>query len=291
MKKSRFLLISVLSTLIFTLIFASIAFAQGGTNDEAVTAVETKGAEANQPSKVDHALFGPSVSGVLDNSSPIWDRIFGGAIDVGCNATMTDSSNDGQYYADIAFQVTDSNPITVEVNGAGTSIGDTVIAIYCDPFDATMPMVNVVAYDDDGGAGTLSAFTAVDNISLTVGNTYHLILSTYSGGVAGTYQVDFSDNVVLGTAGAGSLSCGTTVGFDNGIPTDWAVTNNSTITNVFWTNIAGCGEAGNWTGGAGDAACASSDLQNGGSGLYDTEMWSNPFDLTGCRHCHLRLPR
>jgi hypothetical protein len=69
--------------------------------------------------------------------------------------------------------------------------------------------------------------------------------------------------------------------FDDGIPSDWTVANNAASNPVVWDSITACGESGNFTGAAGEAACASSDLQGGGSGLYDTELWSPPIDLTG----------
>ena len=76
-----------------------------------------------------------------------------------------------------------------------------------------------------------------------------------------------------------SLQCnGPTVDFNVGIPADWTVTSGGN-TNVFWTNLASCGEGGNWTNGSGDAACASSDMQGGGN--YDTELRTPPIDLAG----------
>ncbi|HSH02163.1 MAG TPA: hypothetical protein VLL52_06540 [Anaerolineae bacterium] len=69
------------------------------------------------------------------------------------------------------------------------------------------------------------------------------------------------------------------VTFNAGLPTDWVTATTGTNTNVFWTDLAGCGEAGNYTGGSGDAACASSDVQGGGQ--YDTQLWSTSVDLTG----------
>jgi hypothetical protein len=48
---------------------------------------------------------------------------------------------------------------------------------------------------------------------------------------------------------------------------------------VVWTTIAGAGESGNYTGGAGDAATASSD--SAGAVQYDTEMRTTSIDLTG----------
>jgi hypothetical protein len=91
-----------------------------------------------------------------------------------------------------------------------------------------------------------------------------------------------TDTAVVIVGEPASLVCnGSPVGFDTGIPLDWTVVNNAAGNPVEWSNIAGCGESGNYTGGTGDAACASSDLQGGGSGLYDTELWTPPFSLEG----------
>ena len=70
------------------------------------------------------------------------------------------------------------------------------------------------------------------------------------------------------------------IDFDTGIPGDWVVVNNVGGNPVEWTDVAGSGEAANYTGGAGDAASASSDLQGGGSGMYDTELRTPPIDLS-----------
>ncbi|MEW5986508.1 MAG: hypothetical protein AB1791_07745 [Chloroflexota bacterium] len=73
------------------------------------------------------------------------------------------------------------------------------------------------------------------------------------------------------------------VTFDAGIPADWTVIDNEG-NGVVWTGTGltgyptDCGET-NYTGGAGGAACASSDVA--GVLEYDTELLSPAFDLTG----------
>ena len=47
--------------------------------------------------------------------------------------------------------------------------------------------------------------------------------------------------------------------FDAGIPGTWSVVDNAGG-GVIWSNLAGCGESGNFTNGSGDVACASSDV-------------------------------
>lgn len=76
-----------------------------------------------------------------------------------------------------------------------------------------------------------------------------------------------------------TLTCnGPIADFDTGIPSGWQVIDNEGF-GVVWTTIAGSGENGNYTGGAGDAATASSD--QAGAVQYDTELRTTPFDLSG----------
>ena len=79
------------------------------------------------------------------------------------------------------------------------------------------------------------------------------------------------------------LSCnGGTIGFENGIPGDWQVVAAGASPQVLWTSIAFAGEGGNYTGGSGEAATASSVAQGGSSGgLYDTALRTNSFSLEG----------
>jgi hypothetical protein len=65
--------------------------------------------------------------------------------------------------------------------------------------------------------------------------------------------------------------------FDAGVPGSWTVIDNEG-TGVSWSDIATCGEAGNFVNGNGDAACASSD--SFGAAAYDTELLTPSMDLT-----------
>ncbi len=76
-----------------------------------------------------------------------------------------------------------------------------------------------------------------------------------------------------------ALACNdAAIGFDTGIPSGWQIVDNEG-SGVVWSDIAGSGETGNYTGGAGDAASASSDRF--GVAEFDTEMRTAAFDLTG----------
>lgn len=142
------------------------------------------------------ASFNPALDGVLSFESGTYDRIYNqGNVNTECGAEALDSENDGMFYDMICLQVDDNNPIELVVDPQGTDITDTVLTLYCSPFDPTHPEQNVVAFDDDGGMGTLSAFTAADNITLTEGHEYWLVVSTYGAGMTGNYLIQRSSNV------------------------------------------------------------------------------------------------
>ncbi len=67
-------------------------------------------------------------------------------------------------------------------------------------------------------------------------------------------------------------------GFDNGIPAGWSVQTNEP-NGPQWSSIAGCGEAGNYTNGTGEAACVSSDQF--GAAEMDTSLVTPLFSLGG----------
>ncbi|MEI2688244.1 MAG: hypothetical protein V9H69_00455 [Anaerolineae bacterium] len=68
-------------------------------------------------------------------------------------------------------------------------------------------------------------------------------------------------------------------GFENGVPpAGWSIQTNEP-NGPQWSNIAGCGETGNYTNGTGDAACVSSDAF--GTAEHDTSLVTPLFDLSG----------
>ncbi|MEO8276224.1 MAG: hypothetical protein ABI639_08380 [Thermoanaerobaculia bacterium] len=77
---------------------------------------------------------------------------------------------------------------------------------------------------------------------------------------------------------------GPTTTFSNGIPTgwtsyDWLALATLPDSDVDWGDLAACGEAANFTGGAGDAACASSAMVD--PQAYDTQLRTHSFSLAG----------
>jgi len=117
-----------------------------------------------------------------------------------------------------------------------------------------------------------------------------LLIGGTVGGTNGTHSNFFVDDVSINdntpTEGMPSvctpvlhnIACNAgTVGFEEGIPGTWTVTDNTGL-GLVWTNIAGSGEPGNYTGGEDDAASVSSDIY--GPADFDTELISNVFSLS-----------
>ena len=159
-----------------------------------------KDPEPEMASQVVGPLLGPIVNGTLDGSDPTFTRPdLSAAVTVNCASAWSPNPFGGGFrYEAHAFHVTNTSPIQIEVNASGTAIGDTFLVVSCQPFNAATPTVNGVISDDDDGAGNLSAITLADNVTLTPGKTYWAVITTYSSGFTGAYQLDFSDNVALG---------------------------------------------------------------------------------------------
>jgi hypothetical protein len=142
------------------------------------------------------------VSGSL-NGAPTYDRIFGSDVDPNCNAISSFSASGvGVPYA--VFEVHTNNPagenMSCSVNVGGTDVEDTVMSLYCSPFDPDNADQNLVAYDDDGGDGLLSAITPADGAYMEPNRSYYVVLAPFDnltiGG--GNYQLDMGGDIALG---------------------------------------------------------------------------------------------
>ncbi|MEP1447218.1 MAG: M4 family metallopeptidase [Paraglaciecola sp.] len=160
---------------------------------------------------------------------------------------------------------TDFIEVSIDGNAIGTVTCDTTDGNYVEQVLSTVPY-------NDGGVHTLA-----------IGGTV--------GGTNGTHSNFFIDDVVLEdnipkpampsvcTEIVTDIACNTApVGFDDGIAPSWSVVDNAG-TGVVWSNIAGSGIGGNFTGGSGDAATANSDANFFTD--FDTELHSNSFSLAG----------
>ncbi len=142
------------------------------------------------------STLNPPVAGSLTTSSGTYDRIYtSGGVDAQCGAEAFDSANDGMYFDVYCLQVDDNNPIDLILDANGTKLADTVLTLYCSPFNPTQPQLNVVAFDDDSGESTLSAITAAQNVRLVEGQEYWLVISSYGANMTGDYVIQKSSNV------------------------------------------------------------------------------------------------
>ncbi|MCP4573828.1 MAG: hypothetical protein GY838_15835, partial [bacterium] len=84
---------------------------------------------------------------------------------------------------------------------------------------------------------------------------------------------------------AAELACGSPPeGFESGLPPGWTSAGNSPVS---WGTLAACGEAGNFTGGVGDAACVSGSLAE--PGAIEAELRTSSFSLAGVTTARLEM--
>ena len=152
-----------------------------------------------EPDNRDYVMDQPSrivIAGELTAASPTFHRWRPASYEdlgLNCDLVMTSDYSTEPHYDQYCFNVSTSDPVEFVVTDADF---DTVIYIYCDPFDALDATENAVFMDDDDGAGLLSAIVATDGVTLNPGDDYWFIICSYSSTV-GTYSVSTSDNVAL----------------------------------------------------------------------------------------------
>jgi hypothetical protein len=148
-------------------------------------------------------------TGVLDAQSPVWDRIDETTVaDPQCSASAPDSTANGVSYAVLEIEVGAPENLVAEVVDGGSSIDDTFLALYCGTFDPQNPLAGLVAADDDDGIGFLSALSATDGIALSPGQRYSLVLTTYSPGTFGTFEVQLASPTAFFVPEPGALGLG-----------------------------------------------------------------------------------
>jgi len=109
-----------------------------------------------------------------------YDRILTGDVQNDCTATSTVSGvGVGIEFAVIPINSPTGATLVASLDNPGTDIGDTVLSLYCDPFESTMPQANLVAYNDDA-VGLISAFDGGEGIVLAPDTTYFLVVSLFS---------------------------------------------------------------------------------------------------------------
>lgn len=152
------------------------------------------------------------IAGELTATTPTWHRWRPNSYDelgLNCDLVMTTDYTTEPHFDSYCFNVMDSEPVEFVVDSADF---DTVIYIYCDPFDPAAPTENAVYMDDDDGVGLLSAIVAANGVTLTPGHDYWFIICSYSSTI-GAYSVSTSSNVELcGSVPVSETSWGTIKG-------------------------------------------------------------------------------
>ncbi len=175
------------------LMVAVVAFGQSLAEIEKQRQIELQGPPQDFVLGEENVLA-DTYSGELSAASPLWDRVYACNVSPSCSATCSDSSQNGEYYEVIPIEVT--SPENLECAVTASAISDTTMYVYCDPFNPAAPLANVIAWDDDDGSGNWSAFTAADGVLLQPGQTYYVVLSTFSPAVTGTFTIGFTSATV-----------------------------------------------------------------------------------------------
>lgn len=152
-------------------------------------------------------------TGRIDSLSPTWDRIEATTpANPTCGMPSIDSQHDGVSYNAFPIRATIAESLVVDVPADGTTLDDTVLALYCGAFDPANPAANLVAYDDDDGDLSLSRFTEDDGVILEPGVVYWLVLTTFAPDDVGSFEVRLESSTVAfvgshersGSLGSGS---------------------------------------------------------------------------------------
>ena len=136
------------------------------------------------------------LEGQLDAQSETWNRVKDTppATPATCGIDSDDSYNNGVGFAEFHIVPDSTTVLQAEIDPAGSTF-DTMLAIYCAPFDPANPADNLMAMDDDSN-GYPHASLSARNISLTAGQDYYLVVSTYSTYTPyGSYRLTLGDDI------------------------------------------------------------------------------------------------
>jgi len=132
-----------------------------------------------------------TISGELTASDPKFNRPL--------SATLLSSVGTNVAYDVFGFYVSANGTYSIESTSFSAPGSDTFLYVYQGAFNASSPLTNLLAYDDDSGTGSLSLI----NQALQAGNQYFLVFAAYYNGDFGTYTGRF-DTV----SGGGQVSLG-----------------------------------------------------------------------------------
>jgi len=86
-------------------------------------------------------------------------------------------------YDVFSFHVDAAGVYSAESTAFSAPGADTFLALYAGTFNPATPLINLLAVDDDSGAGALSLLSA----ALQAGTQYYLVFTTYDNGDFGSY--------------------------------------------------------------------------------------------------------
>jgi len=162
-------------------------------------------AQAGDPAKIDsndgipNAPARIEITGALDANTPTWHRWRGSdynQVSLDCNLAMTYEYTSDPHFDFYCVQVSDTQPIQIWTAPTAGQF-DSVLYLYCDPFDPMNSTVNCITVDDDNGDGLLSFIGLVTTVTLQPGEQYWLVVCGYSASSIGNYLIQSSDNVDL----------------------------------------------------------------------------------------------
>lgn len=185
-----------------------------------------------------------TLSGELRSNAPRIDRVAAeqNTISLSCNLPAEDSAFDQCEYALIPFHSSTGGPFQLKMDPFATTIPDTVLYLYCSPFDPAQPEKNLISFNDDFNGSLLSGFGPGLELTLVPDYTYWLVLSTFNAlsnpeegegeapAFLGAYTICLSDGYVFGeyTPGEGEdaepLACPLNSGFTQDADTSFTAT-------------------------------------------------------------------
>jgi hypothetical protein len=121
-----------------------------------------------------------SFSGELTASDPTFNRPF--------TTTFLSGAGTNVAYDVYDFHVSANGVYSVESTSFTGSNSDTFLALYQGAFNAASPLANLLAVDDDSGAGLLSLI----NQALQADNQYFLVFTSYGNNQFGSYTGVFN---------------------------------------------------------------------------------------------------
>jgi hypothetical protein len=148
-----------------------------------------------QEYSISQASRSANIAGSIDGSMT-FNRQAGVAYDGTC-AAASSPSGVGVGVGYQVYTIVSPSGQDLDAEVALGTLGDSYLFLYCDPFDPLLPATNLVAGNDDGGVGLGSAITPADGVALAAGVPYQLVVTTFSPGDTGTYNLILGGDIVM----------------------------------------------------------------------------------------------